>query len=39
LEAGQHNINFNAVNLSSGVYYYQLNAGTFSDVRKMILSK
>lgn len=37
--AGQYNISFNASNLSSGVYFYSINAGNFSEVRKMTLIK
>ncbi|MBN2412479.1 PKD domain-containing protein [candidate division KSB1 bacterium] len=36
-EAGEYSINWNADKLSSGVYYYRLQAGNFSDVKKMIL--
>jgi len=43
LEAGYHQIDFNASNLPSGTYVYQLKAnnysGTFVDVKKMILMK
>ncbi len=39
LARGSHTINFDASNLSSGVYYYRLNAGTYSAVKKMILLK
>lgn len=44
LAAGEHEVDFNATGLNSGVYLYQLNAeGTngmnFSSVKKMILSK
>lgn len=35
--AGSYSINFNASNLSSGVYYYKLTAGDFSETKKMIL--
>ena len=38
-EAGYHSVQWNASNFSSGVYYYQLQAGDFVDVRKMILIK
>ncbi len=39
LKAGAHEINFNASNLSSGVYYYQITAGSFVQTNKMILIK
>lgn len=43
LEAGYHRINFNASNLPSGTYIYQLKAngqnGTFVDTKKMLLMK
>lgn len=38
-QAGENSIEFNGSNLSSGVYYYKLTAGDFSQVRKMILVK
>ena len=37
--AGSHSVLFNALNLSSGVYFYRINSGSFSDVKKMILVK
>lgn len=37
--AGNYNINFNASNLSSGVYLYKLDAGKFSAVKKITLLK
>ncbi|MGE5401239.1 MAG: YCF48-related protein [Ignavibacteriales bacterium] len=38
-KAGTHSISINLSNFSSGVYYYQLNAGSFSGVKKMMLLK
>ena len=37
--AGEHSIKFNAENLSSGIYFYKLNAGSFSQIKKMTLLK
>ncbi|MGD8306272.1 MAG: T9SS type A sorting domain-containing protein, partial [Ignavibacteria bacterium] len=39
MSAGIHTINFNARNLPSGTYVYRLTAGSFSDIKKMILLK
>ncbi len=39
LSAGYHNVNFNAVNLPSGIYFYELTAGSVTKVRKMNLIK
>ncbi len=38
-DAGFYEIEFNAAHLSSGVYTYKINAGDFSEIKKMILSK
>lgn len=38
-EAGQHTIDFNADGLNSGVYLYKIEAGSFVQVKKMILNK
>ncbi len=38
-EPGYHTVEFNAANLSSGVYFYQLKAGDFVELKKMILLK
>jgi CubicO group peptidase (beta-lactamase class C family) len=37
LQAGMHKYTFDGSNLASGVYYYQITAGKFRDVKKMIL--
>lgn len=39
LEAGSHKITFIAGNLSSGIYFYKLEAGSFSEIKKMTLVK
>ena len=36
---GTYQVNWNAVNLPSGIYFYQLQAGDFIQTRKMILLK
>jgi hypothetical protein len=38
-EPGFHQVEFNATNLPSGVYFYQLKAGDFISTKKMILMK
>jgi hypothetical protein len=37
LPAGHHEIEFDAVDLTSGVYFCSLQAGSFHAVRKMLL--
>jgi hypothetical protein len=39
ISAGSHHVEFNTQNLSSGIYYYRIEAGEFQDVKKMILLK
>jgi hypothetical protein len=39
LDAGLYEYHFNAVNLSSGIYFYKISAGTFNDVKRMLLIK
>ncbi|OGU77343.1 MAG: hypothetical protein A2V93_11905 [Ignavibacteria bacterium RBG_16_34_14] len=36
-EPGFHQVEFNAANLPSGVYFYQIRAGSFTETKKMIL--
>lgn len=38
-EAGNHQVSFNAANLPSGLYFYKLESGTYSAVKKMMLLK
>ncbi|MBK8982102.1 MAG: T9SS type A sorting domain-containing protein [Ignavibacteria bacterium] len=37
--AGNYSINFNAANLSSGAYFYRIEAGEFRDIKRMIILK
>ncbi|MEO7357599.1 MAG: T9SS type A sorting domain-containing protein [Ignavibacteria bacterium] len=38
-EAGSYVVSLNGSNLSSGIYYYKITAGSYEQVRKMILIK
>jgi hypothetical protein len=38
-KAGYHKLNFNAAELSSGVYFYRIKAGSFIDTKKFVLLK
>ncbi|MFI5251175.1 MAG: T9SS type A sorting domain-containing protein [Bacteroidota bacterium] len=37
--AGYHNVEFRTTGLASGVYYYRISAGSFMDVKKLVLMK
>ncbi|MEO8664828.1 MAG: S8/S53 family peptidase [Ignavibacteria bacterium] len=37
--AGNYEINFNGANFASGVYFYKLESGEFSNIKRMILLK
>lgn len=39
LQAGKHIATFNGSSLSSGVYFYKLEAGSFTSIKKMMLLK
>ncbi len=39
MESGVHTINFDASQLNSGIYFYRLETGQFSEVKKMTLIK
>jgi hypothetical protein len=39
LSLGSYDVEFNGANYPSGIYYYKLEAGDFSEVKKMILLK
>ena len=39
LKEGYHEVIFDAVSLTSGIYFYRLEAGKFVDVKKMIIIK
>ncbi len=37
--SGEHEVQWNAVDLPSGLYFYQMTAGSFKEVKRMILVK
>ena len=39
VKAGSYEVNFNASSLSSGIYFYSIEAGDFRAMRKMMLMK
>jgi aminopeptidase N len=39
MDAGSYSVNFDAGKLTSGVYFYKLQAGSFSDTKKALLMK
>ncbi len=39
LGAGSYTVNFSATQLASGVYFYRINAGSFSETKQMVLVK
>ena len=39
LGAGRYTMDFNADQLPSGVYFYRISAGKFTDVKRMLVIK
>jgi hypothetical protein len=39
LKPGYYSVDFNGLNFASGVYFYKMEAGTFNDVKRLILIK
>ncbi len=39
LDAGFHQYEFNGSNLTTGIYFYKIQSGSFTDIKKMILIK
>lgn len=39
MSAGYHEVDFNASNLSSGIYFYRIQTNNFTDIKKMLLIK
>ena len=39
LEAGSHKVTFNGSNFASGIYFYRIQTGNFSQVKRMMLIK
>jgi hypothetical protein len=37
--AGYKSVSFDGSNMASGTYFYRINAGNFSDVKKLVLLK
>jgi hypothetical protein len=38
-EAGSYQVEWDATNFASGIYYYHLHAGEFTAIKKMVLLK
>ena len=38
-KGGYYEVEFDAIDLTSGIYFYRIQAGEFVDVKKMILMK
>ncbi|HQY52162.1 MAG TPA: T9SS type A sorting domain-containing protein [Ignavibacteria bacterium] len=38
-QSGRYNVEFNAADLSSGIYFYKIESGSFNEIKSMILLK
>ena len=38
-QPGIYTVDFNASDFASGIYFYKIQSGTFTDVKKMVLLK
>ncbi|MCH8306187.1 MAG: T9SS type A sorting domain-containing protein, partial [Candidatus Marinimicrobia bacterium] len=38
-QAGEYRLSWNASNVSSGIYFYRLSAGNYTETKKMVLLK
>jgi len=36
-DAGSHNVNVNAGSLAKGIYFYKIQAGEFSEIKKLTI--
>ena len=39
MQAGYHSVTWNASNLASGIYFYRIQSGTFTAIKKLMLMK
>jgi hypothetical protein len=39
MKAGKYSVNFDATSLASGIYFYKMTSGDFTDVKKMVVLK
>ncbi len=39
MDAGNHNVNFNASSVAAGTYFYELKAGDYTSIKKLMLVK
>jgi hypothetical protein len=39
MQTGEHEVDFDGCNFSNGIYFYQISAGQYSEIKKMILMR